>query len=55
MQKKRFNKKNYKKFDFVIPLAALVGAPLCQNLKKMQSVRFGTIKTLCKFATKKIK
>ena len=28
-------KKLVKKHDFIIPLAALVGAPLCEKFKKM--------------------
>ena len=56
VRKKDLIKKLIRKFDFVIPLAALVGAPLCQKFKKDAiSTNFGTIKTLCKFATKKNK
>lgn len=54
VRKKDLIKKLIRKFDFIIPLAALVGAPLCQKFKKDAiSTNFGTIKTLCKFATKK--
>ena len=56
VRKKDLIKKLIRKFDFIIPLAALVGAPLCQKFKKDAiSTNFGTIKTLCKFATKKNK
>ena len=56
VRKKGLIKKLIRKFDFIIPLAALVGAPLCQKFKKDAiSTNFGTIKTLCKFATKKNK
>ncbi len=47
-------KKLLKKHDVIIPLAALVGAPLCEKFKKDAiNTNLGTIKTLCKFATKK--
>ena len=56
VRKKDLIKKLIRKFDFIIPLAALVGAPLCQKFKKDAiSTNFGTIKTLCKFARKKNK
>ena len=56
VRKKDLIKKLIRKFDFIITLAALVGAPLCQKFKKDAiSTNFGTIKTLCKFATKKNK
>ena len=56
VRKKDLIKKLIRKFDFIIPLAALVGAPLCKKFKKDAiSTNFGTIKTLCKFATKKNK
>lgn len=35
LDKKFFNQKLIKKFDIVIPLAALVGAPLCERKKKL--------------------
>ena len=45
-----------KKHDFIIPLAALVGAPLCEKFKKdAVSTNLGTIKTLCEIVTKKNK
>ena len=47
-------KKLIKKHDIIIPLAALVGAPLCEKFKKDAiSTNLGSIKTLCKYATKK--
>ncbi len=56
VRKKDLIKKLIRKFDFIIPLAALVGAPLCQKFKNDAiSTNFGTIKTLCKLATKKNK
>ncbi len=49
-------KKLIKQNDFIIPLAALVGAPLCEKFKKdALSTNLGTIKTLCNLATKKNK
>ena len=49
-------KKIIKKYDFIIPLAALVGAPLCEKFKKDAiSTNLGTIKTLSKLVTKKNK
>ena len=49
-------KKLIRKHDIIIPLAALVGAPLCEKFKKdALSTNLGSIKTLCKLATKKNK
>ena len=49
-------KKLIKQHDFIIPLAALVGAPLCEKFKKdALSTNLGSIKTLCNLATKKNK
>ena len=49
-------KKLVKKHDFIIPLAALVGAPLCEKFKKdAVSTNLGTIKTLCEIVNKKNK
>jgi len=40
-------KKQIKKHDFIIPLAALVGAPLCEkNKKDAVATNFGSIKTI---------
>ena len=53
---KEINQKIIKQHDFIIPLAALVGAPLCEKFKKEAlSTNLGSIKTLCNFATKKNK
>ena len=49
-------KKLIKKNEFIIPLAALVGAPLCEKFKKDAiNTNLNTIKTLCKLSTKKNK
>jgi len=49
-------KRLVKQHDFIIPLAALVGAPLCEKFKKEAlSTNLGSIKTLCNLATKKNK
>ena len=49
-------KKLIKQHDFIIPLAALVGAPLCEKFKKdALSTNLGSIKTLCNLATQKNK
>ena len=49
-------KKLIKQHDLIIPLAALVGAPLCEKFKKdAVSTNLGTIKTLCEIVTKKNK
>ena len=56
VRKKSLMKKLIKKNDFIIPLAALVGAPLCEKYKKdAVSTNLGTIKTLCEIITKKNK
>ena len=56
VRKKNLIKALAKKNDFIIPLAALVGAPLCEkNKKDAISTNLGTIKTLCEIVTKKIK
>ena len=49
-------KKLIRKHDYIIPLAALVGAPLCEKFKKdALSTNLGSIKTLCNLATQKNK
>ena len=49
-------KKLVRKHDIIIPLAALVGAPLCEKFKRdALSTNLGSIKTLCKLATKRNK
>ena len=56
VRKKNLVKQLVKKHDFIIPLAALVGAPLCEKFKKdAVSTNLGTIKTLCEIVTKKNK
>ena len=56
VRKKNLIKALAKKNDFIIPLAALVGAPLCEkNKKNAISTNLGTIKTLCEIVTKKNK
>ena len=56
VRKKNLMKKLVKKNDFIIPLAALVGAPLCEKFKKdAVSTNLGTIKTLCEIVTKRNK
>ena len=52
VRKKNLMKKLVRKHDFIIPLAALVGAPLCEKFKKdAVSTNLGTIKTLCDIVT----
>ena len=49
-------KKLIRKHDIIIPLAALVGAPLCEKFKRdALSTNLGSIKTLCRLATKRNK
>ena len=56
VRKKNLMKKLVKKHDYIIPLAALVGAPLCEKFKKdAVSTNLGTIKTLCEIVSKKNK
>ena len=56
IRKKNLIKKLIKKNEYIIPLAALVGAPLCEKYKKdAVSTNLNSIKLLCKFATKKNK
>ena len=56
VRKKSLVKKLVKQNDYIIPLAALVGAPLCEKYKKDAiSTNLGTIKTLCEIVTKKNK
>ena len=56
IRKVNLMKKLIRKHDIIIPLAALVGAPLCEKFKKDAiSTNLGSIKTLCKYATKKNK
>ena len=56
IRKKILMKKLIKKHDYIVPLAALVGAPLCEKFKKEAlSTNLGSIKTLCNLVTKKNK
>ena len=56
VRKKNLIKSLTKQNDYIIPLAALVGAPLCEKFKKDAiSTNLGTIKTLCEVATRKNK
>ncbi len=56
VRKKNLMKKLIRKNDFIIPLAALVGAPLCEKFKSdAKSTNLGTIKTLCELVNKKNK
>ena len=56
VRKRNLIKNLTKQNDYIIPLAALVGAPLCEKFKKDAiSTNLGTIKTLCEVATRKNK
>ena len=56
VRKRNLIKNLTKQNDYIIPLAALVGAPLCEKFKKDAiSTNLGTVKTLCEVATKKNK
>jgi nucleoside-diphosphate-sugar epimerase len=56
IRKKNLLKKILNKHDYVIPLAALVGAPLCEKFKKDAiSTNLGSIKTLSRLSSKKNK
>ena len=56
VRNKTLIKKEIKKNEFIIPLAALVGAPLCEkNKKEAISVNFNSIKLLMKYINKKNK
>ena len=56
VRNKSLIKKEIKKNEFIIPLAALVGAPLCKkNKKEAISVNFDSIKLLMKNISKKNK
>ena len=52
IRNKKLMRKLVKKNEFIIPLAALVGAPLCDKFKKDAiSTNLGSIKTLCDLVT----
>jgi len=56
VRNKTLIRKEIKKNEFIIPLAALVGAPLCEkNKKEAISVNFNSIKLLMKYINKKHK
>ncbi len=56
IRNKKLIKKLLKKHEYIIPLAALVGAPLCEKYKKEAiSTNLNAIKDLCKYVTKKNK
>ena len=56
VRNKNLIKKNIKKHNIIIPLAALVGAPLCEKYKKeAKEVNFGSIKYMLKIVNKKQK
>ena len=56
VRNKTLIKKEIKKNEFIIPLAALVGAPLCEkNKKEAISVNLNSIKLLMKYISKKNK
>ena len=56
VRNKTLIRKEIKKNEFIIPLAALVGAPLCEkNKKEAISVNFNSIKLLMKYINKKNK
>jgi len=56
VRNKTLIRKEIKKNEFIIPLAALVGAPLCEkNKKEAISVNFNAIKLLMKHISKKNK
>ena len=56
VRNKALIKKEIKRNEFIIPLAALVGAPLCEkNKKEATSVNFNSIKLLMKYISKKNK
>ena len=53
---KNLIKKNLKNKDFVIPLAALVGAPLCDKHPRMtKQLNVEAIRTICQLVSKKQK
>ena len=56
IRKPKLIKKLLRINEFIIPLAALVGAPLCAKFKKdAVNTNLGSIKTLCKLFNKKNK
>ena len=56
IRKSQLIKKYCKKNDIIIPLAALVGAPLCEKFKlEARTTNYGAIKTILKNVSKKKK
>ena len=56
VRNKNLIKKNIKKHNIIIPLAALVGAPLCEKYKKeAKEINFESIKYMLKIVNKKQK
>ena len=56
IRRKTLMKNLVKKNDFIVPLAALVGAPLCEKFKKDAiETNLESIKMLCKLVTRKNK
>lgn len=56
IREKYFNKKFLNKFEFIIPLAALVGAPLCDKNKKLAiAINYNAILSLVQKIKKKQK
>ncbi len=56
VRNKNLIKKNIKKHNIIIPLAALVGAPLCEKYKKeAKEINFESIKYMLKIVSKKQK
>ena len=56
VRNKNLIKKNIKKHNIIIPLAALVGAPLCEKYKKeAKEINFESIKYMLKIINKKQK
>ena len=54
IRKKRLMKNLVKRNDFIVPLAALVGAPLCEKFKKdAVNTNLRSVKMLCDLTTKK--
>jgi nucleoside-diphosphate-sugar epimerase len=53
---KSFNKKFFRKFEFIIPLAALVGAPICDKNKKLAvATNYNAILSMMKKISKRQK
>ena len=56
IRNKNLIKKLLKKNEYIIPLAALVGAPLCEKNKKIaKSTNLAAIRSICEYSTKRNK